>query len=95
MPLAKHTFNCRVAKADLCRPRWLKTLQQALIEQRLTRREINKRVGKVKRMVKWGVAEELLQPSVFHGLQAIEGPRRARSGAKEHGMSAQADSSKH
>jgi integrase len=65
-------------------PRWLKTLQQALIEQRLTRREINKRVGKVKRMVKWGVAEELIQPSVFHGLQAIEGLRRGRSGAKEH-----------
>jgi len=41
-------------------------------------------VGKVKRMVKWGVAEELVPPSVFHGLLAVEGLRRGRSGAREH-----------
>jgi integrase len=65
-------------------PRWLKTLQHALVEHGLTRREINKRVGKVKRMIKWATAEELAPSSIFHALQAVEGLRRGRSGAKEH-----------
>jgi hypothetical protein len=64
-------------------PRWLKTLQHALVEQRLTRREINKRVGKAKRMIKWATAEEMIPSSIFHALQAVEGLRRGRSGAKE------------
>ena len=57
-------------------PRWLKTLQHSLVEQGLTRREINKRVGKVKRMIKWATAEELAPSSIFHALQAVEGLRR-------------------
>jgi integrase len=65
-------------------PRWLKTLQHALVDQGLCRREVNRRVGKVKRMIKWGVEEEMAPPSVFHGLLAVEGLRRGRSRAKDH-----------
>ena len=50
-----------------------------LVEQRLTRREINKRVGKAKRMIKWATAEEMIPSSIFHALQAVEGLRRGRS----------------
>ena len=35
----------------------------------------NRRIGRIKRAFKWAVAEELIPPSVFHGLQAVAGCR--------------------
>ena len=61
----------------------LKAVRQAMIDSGLCRNEINKRVGKIVRMVKWGVSEELIPSSVFHGLQAVSGLRRGRSGVRE------------
>jgi hypothetical protein len=40
-------------------------------------------VGCIKRIFKWAVSEELVPPSVHHGLQAVEGLRRGRSVANE------------
>jgi integrase len=61
----------------------LKAVRQAMIDADLCRNEINKRIGKLIRMFKWGVAEELIPGSVFHALQAITGLRRGRSGVRE------------
>jgi integrase len=47
------------------------------------RKHINSCVGCVKRMFKWGVAEELIPPSVYQGLQAVEGLRKGRTAARE------------
>jgi integrase len=44
---------------------------------------INAAVGCIKRMFKWAVAEELIPPSVYHGLTAVEGLRKGRSEARE------------
>jgi integrase len=44
---------------------------------------VNASIGCVKRMFKWAVAEELIHPSVLHGLQAVEGLRKGRSEARE------------
>jgi integrase len=44
---------------------------------------VNSAVGCVKRAFKWAVAEELVPPDVFHGLQAVDGLRKGRSGARE------------
>jgi len=44
---------------------------------------INRRVFRVKRVFKWAVAEELVPPSVHHGLMAVTGLRRGRTSARE------------
>jgi len=64
-------------------PRALKTVRQHMIDQGLSRGVINSHVGRIKRMFKWAVAEELVTPSVFLGLQAVAGLRYGRSEAKE------------
>jgi integrase len=64
-------------------PLALKAVRQRMIDLGLCRTEINKRTGRVKRVFKWGVENELLPPSVFHGLQAVRGLSRGRSEARE------------
>jgi integrase len=49
----------------------------------LSRGVINTRVGRIKRLFKWAVAEELVPPSVYHGLQAVAGLSFSRSLARE------------
>jgi integrase len=44
---------------------------------------INQRVNRIRRMFKWAVAEELVAPSVLHGLQALPGLRYGRTQARE------------
>ncbi len=60
-----------------------KTLRQGMVDAGLCRSTINCRVGRVKRMFKWAVANEHLPPAVFHGLQAVDGLRAGRGKAKE------------
>lgn len=64
-------------------PMALKTVRQEMIDSGLCRNEVNKRAGRVKRLFKWGVENELVPPSVFHGLQAVAGLRRGRCGVRE------------
>jgi integrase len=49
----------------------------------LSRRLVNQRMGRVKHLFKWGVEEELVPPSVFHGLLAVQGLKPYRSLARE------------
>jgi integrase len=44
---------------------------------------INNRVGRIKRLFKWAVAEELVSPSVYPGLQAVAGLRFGQTQARE------------
>lgn len=64
-------------------PRALVAVQSKMIESGLCRRTINQRIGVVKRAFRWAVKQELVTPSVFHGLQAVDGLRSGRSKAKE------------
>ncbi len=64
-------------------PKALKAVQAAMVEANLCRKEVNKRVGRVKRRFRWGVAEELLPPHVRHALDAVEGLKRGRTAARE------------
>jgi hypothetical protein len=55
-------------------PLCLKAVRQRMIDQgTLCRLTINEHVSKIKRMFAWGVENELVPPSVFHGLQAVKG----------------------
>lgn len=65
-------------------PRALKAVRQHMIDvSKLSRAEINRRIGRIKRGFKWAVSEELIPANVFHGLQAVTGLRRGRSEARE------------
>ena len=65
-------------------PKSLAIVRQHMIsQQKLARTETNKRIGRIKRVFKWGVAEELVEPSVYHGLQALAGLRYGRTEARE------------
>jgi integrase len=43
----------------------------------------NQRVGRVRRIFRWAVENELVPPSVLHGLQAVRGLQKGRGGARE------------
>jgi integrase len=49
----------------------------------LSRGVINQRIGRLRRVWKWGVENELLLPSVLQGLQAVRGLQRGRTSARE------------
>ena len=70
--------------ADQFGPLALKAIRQHMIEvQKLSRKEINKRIGRIKRVFKWAVSEELVPPSVFEGLRTVDGLRMGRTTARE------------
>ncbi len=54
-----------------------------MIDTGLSRTTINARIGKIRRMFKWAVGEELVPASVYQGLQAVEGLRVGREGVRE------------
>jgi integrase len=64
-------------------PLALKAVRQRFIDAGWCRRFINQRVGRVKHIFKWAVAEELVPPSVHHALSAVQGLQRGRTNARE------------
>jgi len=64
-------------------PLALKAVRQAYIDAGLCRREVNRRTGLVVRFFKWAVENERVPPSVHHGLRAVAGLRKGRSGVRE------------
>jgi integrase len=90
----KEAINIRIAMRPLRKlyghtavrdfgPLALKTVRQAYIDAGLCRNECNKRTRHIIRAFKWGVAEEMVPPSVHHGLKAVPGLRWGRSSARE------------
>lgn len=76
-PLYGHT------QAAAFGPRALKTLRQSMVTAGLARTTINARVQKIVRVFRWASSEELIPPSVYHGLKAVEGLRRGQDGTRE------------
>jgi len=64
-------------------PKKLKAVRRHMVDLGLSRSVINSRIGRIKRMFKWAVAEELVAPSVHHGLQAVAGLTFGRTTARE------------
>jgi len=67
-------------------PLKLKAVRQQLIAKRLTRKSINKMVGRIRTVIRWGTENELVPPEVIHGLQAVSGLQQGRTEAKESGL---------
>lgn len=51
-------------------PKAFKTFRDSMIQEGLSRKYINDTTGRIKRMFKWAVAEELIPPAVFQALTA-------------------------
>lgn len=64
-------------------PAALKAVQVAMIGLGWSRRHINQQVSRVRRMVLWGVENELVNPSVFGALKAVSGLKRGRTEARD------------
>lgn len=64
-------------------PLALKAVRQAMIKKGWCRSFTNQQIGRLKRMFKWGVENELVPASVFHGIEAVAGLRKGRSDARE------------
>jgi len=56
----------------------LKEVREAMIRRGWTRGTVNKNVGRVVRMFKWGVAEEIVPPSIHQGLASVEAIQAGR-----------------
>ncbi len=60
-----------------------KAVRQAMIDAGLCRPEINRRMGRILRLFKWAVENELVLPTVVEALRCVPGLRRGRSEARE------------
>jgi integrase len=64
-------------------PLAFKAVREEMIRMKWSRTYINKQVGRIKRIFKWAVENELVPPGVFHGLQAVASLKAGRSEARE------------
>jgi len=64
-------------------PLALKAVRQAMVADGLCRTSINRRINRLKHLFKWGVENELIPATVYHGLQAVAGLKAGRSEARE------------
>jgi integrase len=64
-------------------PLALKAVRGWMVEAGWTRGHVNSCVGCVKRAFKWAAENEMVPPSVYHGLQAVAGLKKGRSAAAE------------
>jgi integrase len=65
-------------------PLALKAVRQRFLAAGWSRKTINQRVGRVVRVFKWAVGEELVPPAVHQGLAAVGGLQRGRTDAPDH-----------
>ena len=65
-------------------PLAFKAVRQAMMDDGLSRGAVNKRMATIVRMFKWAVEEELVPPSIYHGLQAVSGLKKGRTDAPDH-----------
>ena len=61
----------------------LQVVLAKMVECKWSRTTINRHLGRIKRMIKWGVAQELVPATTYHGLCAVVGLRKGRTSAHE------------
>lgn len=64
-------------------PLSLKAIRQRMIDAKWSRTYINHQICRVRRIFKWGVENEMVAPSVLHGLQALAPLKFGRTDARE------------
>ena len=61
----------------------LKAVRHKMIEAGLLRGVVNQRVGRIVRMFKWAVAEEMVPEGTWGALTTVAGLERGRTAARE------------
>ncbi len=69
--------------ADKFSPKRLKEVRQRMVELGWCRNVINRRVTRIKTMFSWAVSDELVPPSIAHGLREVKGFRHGEKGVRE------------
>jgi integrase len=64
-------------------PLALMELRERFIEARQCRDTVNRNIGRVRRIFRWGVEREMVSPTVLQGLQAVSGLKAGRTAAHE------------
>lgn len=93
-PTASESYRIKIALRPLVRlygrtrvaefgPMRLKAVRQQFVEAGNCRYTVNDQTGRLKRVFKWGVEQELVPAEILHGLQAVAGLRRGRCEAPE------------
>jgi integrase len=59
------------------------TFETKVVRVGLSRRTINKQIGRIKRVFRWAVAEQLLAPDVYAAIREAPGLKKNRSSARE------------
>ncbi len=67
---------------------WMSAKEKAARQERnckieCSRGVVNQRIGRIKRMFRWAASEQLVPPSVYHGLDTVYGLQRGRTEARE------------
>ena len=83
-------YSCRPLRAlyehtpiNEFRPKMLKLVRKQMIQDGLCRKTVNHRISRIKRMFKWGVAEEYVPATVYQALCTVEGLKWGQTEAKE------------
>ncbi len=58
-------------------------VRNEMIRLKWSRKLINQRIGRIKRMFKWAVSRQMISPIIYHGLMTVEGLKWGRTTARE------------
>jgi integrase len=64
-------------------PTCLRAVRERMIKADLSRKVVNARINRLRRIFKWGVEHELVAPAVLQGLQSVAPLKKGRSEARE------------
>lgn len=64
-------------------PKALKSVREKMIQGGIVRSSCNRMIGRIKRMFRWGVAEEMVAPEILAALESVAGLQRGRTTATE------------
>lgn len=64
-------------------PLAFQAVREKLVSAGLARPTVNAYMSRIRRCFRWGTEQELVPPSVYHGLQAVTGLKRGRTLARE------------
>jgi len=64
-------------------PLRLRAVRDLMIEDGLARKHVNREIGRIRQVFRWGVEHELVPPEVYTALTAVSGLRAGRQGVRD------------